>query len=104
VTAAGEPARGVELEAEVPPGIAVAAGTTNGDVEIVGLAGNVHATTTNGQVVYLPAVSSLRPHWSGRRSASSGLRRAAPRCEDSEEDSEHPAMRVSRTSAALGGE
>jgi hypothetical protein len=58
--ASGAP-RGVALEAEVPAGIGVMAATINGDVEIVGVSGNVQATTTNGQVVFLPAVSTPHP-------------------------------------------
>lgn len=64
---------GVELQAEVPRGIAVAARTTNGDIAVVGLSENVEATTTNGHVVFLPAL--LAPIGSG---AGAGASRAWP--------------------------
>jgi hypothetical protein len=45
----------VDLVARVPPGVHVIASTSNGDVEVVGVSGNVEAGTTNGRVVLLPA-------------------------------------------------
>jgi hypothetical protein len=33
----------------------VIASTINGDVELVGVSGNVEAGTTNGHVIFLPA-------------------------------------------------
>jgi hypothetical protein len=66
---------GVELEAEVPRGVGVAARTTNGDVEIVGLAENVEAATTNGRVVFLPAVVTSRERFA---SAPPGPTRFSP--------------------------
>ena len=56
VCAVGPVAAGaVNLVARVPPGVHVIASTTNGDVEVVGVSGNVEAGTTNGQVIFLPA-------------------------------------------------
>ncbi len=47
----------VNLVARVPPGVHVIASTINGDVEVVGVSGNVEAGTTNGQVIFLPATA-----------------------------------------------
>jgi hypothetical protein len=46
---------GVELLARVPRGVHVVASTSNGDVELVGVSGNLEAGTTNGRVLVLPA-------------------------------------------------
>jgi hypothetical protein len=45
----------VELVARVPMGVRVVATTLNDDIEVVGLAGNVAAGTSNGHVRFLPA-------------------------------------------------
>jgi hypothetical protein len=45
----------VELVARVPAGVHVVASTLNDDIDVVGLAGNVAAGTSNGQVRFLPA-------------------------------------------------
>jgi hypothetical protein len=70
------PPRSVALEAEVPSGVGVMAAAINGDVEIVGVSGSVHATTTNGQVVFLPAVSTPRPVVADR--SALGIMRVQP--------------------------
>jgi hypothetical protein len=48
----------VELVARVPVGVHVVATTLNDDIEVVGLAGNVDAGTSNGHVRFLPAPPS----------------------------------------------
>jgi hypothetical protein len=53
--ATGAATGAVELVARVPPGVHVIASTNNGDVELVGVSGNVEAGTTNGHVIFLPA-------------------------------------------------
>jgi hypothetical protein len=53
--ATGAATGAVELVARVPPGVHVIASTSNGDVELVGVSGNVEAGTTNGHVIFLPA-------------------------------------------------
>jgi hypothetical protein len=45
----------LKLVARVPRGVHVIASTIDGDVEVVGVSGNVEAGTTNGRVILLPA-------------------------------------------------
>ncbi len=47
----------VDLIARVPPGVHVIASTVNDDIEVVGLASNVEAGTSNGRVRFLPAAA-----------------------------------------------
>ncbi len=55
---------GVHVVARVPPGVPVAAGTLNDDIEIVGLTVGVAADSAGGQVHFLPAPASPSPRLS----------------------------------------